>query len=911
MSSTETFQEKFGSNSAYVEDLYRLYCADPGLVSEDWKRYFQSLCSPVSVAAQQILPNNSNGQHFTTNSERATSATALLKAAELVAAFRSYGHLRAKSNPLNSGVRSPALSEDTLAQIEASISEQEWEEKVPSFGFAPAELTLAELHQKLKESYCGSVGVEAAHLLSPSERRWIQERIESHRASFSQEQKRQFLQELVQAEGLENELHRTFVGAKRFSLQGGETLMPVLVAALDMGASLGVSEAVVGMAHRGRLNVLTHLAGKPYEMLCAEFEDQTLATLCGSGDVKYHLGFKGQKQFASGRGVQVQLVPNPSHLEFVNPVVEGVVRSLQDSNYSRQRKNVLPVLLHGDAAFIGQGIVWETLNFAAVDGYRTGGSLHIIINNQVGFTTYPEESRSSLYSSDLAKGIYAPIFHVNAEDVEACCWVAELAIEYRQTFGRDVVIDLLCYRKYGHNEGDDPSFTQPVLYSEITSKESIANLYAKQLIGSGFIAEDEVTQLWETFAARFKSARAAAKPLAYGTASAVHGKLWDTATVPAVTTETLERAAQSLQQYPEGFAPHPKLEKILEKRVETLKAGKTIDWGFAEALAFGSLVSEGRRIRLSGQDSGRGTFSQRHLMLRDHKTQEFYLPLNRLSVSGQALFEVYNSTLSEASVMAFEFGYAHADEDSLVLWEGQFGDFANGAQVIIDQFLASSESKWGQRSGLVLLLPHGFEGQGPEHSSARLERFLQLCAENNWTVAHPSSADQYFHLLRRHALSTIKRPLVIMTPKSLLRSALAACSIEALTSGKFNEAISEDLGNGKPKRAILCSGKVYYDLLPVCEKAEKPTRVIRLEQLYPFPEKRLSELLGGVTSTIWVQEEPQNSGAWTYVEPHLRALGPAPRYIGRQAASSPATGSAKHSALELQQLLSELKLALT
>lgn len=909
MSNTETFFGQFGTNSGYVEDLYRLYCADPGLVSEDWKRYFQSLCSPAEVVSQhQMTANYSNGKHAATAPQ--ASASVLLKAADLVAAFRAYGHLRASFNPLGKGYRNPVLSADILEQVEAAITPQEWNQSVPSFGFASADLTLTQLHQRLKESYCGSIGIETAHLINPIERKWIQERIEAARPQFSSEQRRQFLQELIKAEGLENELHRTFVGAKRFSLQGGETLMPLLLAALERGSSLGVTEAIVGMAHRGRLNVLTHLAGKPYEMLCAEFEDQTLGTLCGAGDVKYHLGFKNKKQLASGRSVEVQLVPNPSHLEFVNPVVEGVARSLQDSAYARERKQVLPVLIHGDAAFIGQGIVWETLNFAAVDGYRTGGSFHVIINNQVGFTTYPEESRGSLYSSDIAKGIYAPIFHVNAEDVDTCCWVAELALEYRQTFGRDVVIDLICYRKYGHNEGDDPSFTQPVLYSEINAKESIANLYGKALVAAGAIADEDVKQIWENFSARFKAARAAAKPLAFEAASPVHGKLWDKTSIPQVQAEELERIAQSLTQYPEGFAPHPKLHKILEKRIESLKGGKTIDWGFAEALAFGSLVSQGRRIRLSGQDSGRGTFSQRHLMLRDHQSQEFYLPLNRLSPNGQALFEVYNSTLSEASVMAFEFGYAHADQDTLVLWEGQFGDFANGAQVIIDQFLASSESKWGQRSGLVLLLPHGFEGQGPEHSSARLERYLQLCAEGNWTVAHPSSADQYFHLLRRHALNGIKRPLVVMTPKSLLRSASASCSLEALTAGEFNEVLSQDCGAAKPKQAVLCSGKVYYDLLPVCEKAEQATKVIRLEQLYPFPEKRLAELLKGMNSVLWVQEEPLNSGAWTFVEPRLRALGTQPRYIGRPASSSPATGSAKHSAAELQQFLTELKAAL-
>ncbi len=899
--------EQFGPNSGYVQELFQLFQTDPTLVPDDWRRYFASV-SGTPDAQFERKPTNGNGHHAAPASNSKLEVDAATKANELVNLYRQFGHVRARSNPVARGVRNPKYS-DALSAADEIATKVSGTQEVPSFGFSNAStISFAALRESLEQIYCRSVGFEFSHLLEHSEKEWLRNRIESARPTPSAHERLAYLSELIKAEGLENELHRTFVGAKRFSLQGGETLMPLLNAALDSASSKGLTSVIVGMAHRGRLNVLTHLAGKPYEVLCAEFEDKTLATLCGAGDVKYHLGFKGKKQLASGNSVTVELVPNPSHLEFVNPVVEGVVRAIQDRDYDRKRQSVLPLLIHGDAAFIGQGIVWETLNFALVDGYRTGGSLHVVINNQVGFTTYPEESRGSLYCSDLAKGIYAPVFHVNAEDVEACCWVAKLAAEYRQEFGKDVVIDLICYRKYGHNEGDDPNFTQPVLYSEINAKETIASQYGKKLVSEALLTDEEVKKLWSDFTSAFKAARAAAVPLAINAASPLHGKLWDHKAAPAVSESTIEDIAQSLITYPDGFAPHPKLVKILEKRVETLRGGKTIDWGFAEGLAFGSLVHEGKRVRLSGQDCGRGTFSQRHLMLRDHESQEFYLPLNRISKDKQPLFEVYNSTLSEASVMGFEFGFSYADSDSLVLWEGQFGDFANGAQVIIDQFLANSESKWGQRSGLVLLLPHGFEGQGPEHSSARLERYLQLSAEGNWTVAHPTEAKQHFHLLRRQAHSRIKRPLVVMTPKSLLRSTNACSSLEELTNGKFEEVISTDSKQGaKVEHLVLCSGKVFYDLWPICQKAKGNVRVLRLEQLYPFPAEQVAKLVSGAKSATWVQEEPENAGAWRFIKPYLDELKLKTEYVGRPASASPATGSGAHSAKEMAEFLAQLE----
>lgn len=904
-SHSDIFAE-FGQNSGYVEELYALYLNDPALVGEGWASYFGSLNGATSVAAPAIKVNGVHAavQPSTMQLEQQ------LKASRLINIYRHYGHFAAKVNPLSKGI-SPLPEANVLLAEEPALSEEALNQEVLCFGFrGQRSMRFADLVAGLREVYAGSIGAEFRHLASQDEREWVQSKMEGRQANsqLSTEQRRSILQRLIEAEGFESELHKTFVGSKRFSIQGGETALPMMEHVVEFAGKNGIKDIVIGMAHRGRLNILAHVVGKPYAEIFSEFEDQSVFSVLGSGDVKYHMGYRSERVASSGAKVQLELAPNPSHLEFVNPVVEGIARARQDIRAQRERGSVLPLLIHGDAAFIGQGIVWETLNMSDVPAYSTAGTFHLVLNNQIGFTTDPEESRSSPYCTEMAKAVQAPIFHVNGEDVEACLWTVQTALEFRQRFGRDVVVDLYCYRKYGHNEGDDPSFTQPVVYAEIAQKKSIPHLYAEELIRHGVLSEAEVQSLFENYVKRFQTERAK-KNGQYGEACAVHGRLRIPTPPTGVALPTLKRIASTLIEYPEGFKAHPKLEKLLEKRVETLEAGKGIDWGFAEALAFGSLVAEGRRVRLTGQDCGRGTFSQRHLLLSHYERPEKYSPFSKLEGNG-GRFEVYNSTLSEASVVGFEFGYASIAQDALVLWEAQFGDFANGAQVIIDQFIASSEAKWGQLSGIVLLLPHGFEGQGPEHSSARLERFLQLCGEGNMVVAYPSTAAQHFHLMRRQGVMEMKRPLIVMTPKSLLRLPQAAASVDELTSGQFETVLENDFGKGPADRVVFCSGKVFYDIQAALEKhSSGKVKVIRLEQLYPFPQFEVKKALKELQpkKVLWVQEEPQNMGAWSYVEPYMRQrLGLDVQYIGRMVSASPATGSGKRSAVELQSFINEM-----
>ncbi|MBN8549854.1 MAG: 2-oxoglutarate dehydrogenase E1 component [Deltaproteobacteria bacterium] len=908
-SSVELFSQ-FGPNSGYVEELYQLFLSDPSLVGDSWAAYFSGLQGRSNGANAHPVAKT-NGIHAP-----ATTSSADLELQEkvfkLLDSYRRFGHFAAQINPLTQGIRAlPKMPELDLSSY--AFSDQDLSRTVLCSGFqGKKSMQLQALINELSRVYCGTIGFEISHIVDSEQRQWLQAKIESRFVDQNQlasATKRRMLDKLIEAEGLESELHKTYVGSKRFSLQGGETAIAMIDAALERSGEHGISDFVIGMAHRGRLNVLTHIIGKPYADLFNEFEDQSVFSVLGAGDVKYHLGYQRVHQTQDGSQVRVELAPNPSHLEFVNPVVEGMVRAKQDLEYRSERKRGLAFLIHGDAAFIGQGIVWETLNMATVDGYTTGGSLHLVINNQVGFTTHPEDARSSHYCTDLAKGIDAPVFHVNAEDVEASCWATTLALEFRQRFERDAVIDLYCYRKYGHNEGDDPSFTQPHIYNELASRKSITHLYAEKLISEGLLTKDEFSSLLQKYVERFQAARSSKRAATLGEACAITGRLRIPTPPTGVAPETLKRIGQTLLEYPSGFTVHPKLHKILEKRVETLESGKGIDWGFAEGLAFGSLVLEGHSVRLSGQDCGRGTFSQRHLELTDYEKPETYLPFSALS-SEKARFEVFNSTLSENSVMGFEFGYSSIAKNALVLWEGQFGDFANGAQVIIDQFIASSEAKWSQLSGLVLMLPHGFEGQGPEHSSARLERFLQLCGEGNMVVAYPSSASQHFHLLRRQGLMEIKRPLIIMTPKSLLRLPQAACELSALTSGQFETVLEDDFAKGSASTVVFCTGKVFYDLKSAIDKLKNPSvKLIRIEQLYPFPQFEVKKALKTTKGTkfVWAQEEPQNMGAWSYIEPYLRErLELDVVYVGREVAASPATGSHKRSGIEQQAIVEEV-----
>ncbi len=898
---------RFGENAGYLAELYQLYLSDPSLVDPAWAEFFRSVDHNGAPNGQ--VNGRVNGQAHAVEA-RPSSANALGE--KLVEAFRTYGHAAAHVSPLGAGGMKPENPVELQLSYHGETREPS-QVALSAFSFGDRSYSSCDqLIRDLKHTYCGAIGFEIAHVTKAHERSWLQSRIEGKVPLFSADEKRQILKDLIRAELFESELHRKYVGTKRFSLEGNDTLIPMLSTVASSAGQAGVKGIVCGMAHRGRLNVLANSIGKPLSMIFAEFEDKTVATIAGAGDVKYHLGWE-TKRAPNGAEIEISIVPNPSHLEFVNPVVEGIVRALQDKNDRDNRGAYLPLAMHGDAAFAGQGIVFETINYSGIGGYYTGGTLHIVINNQIGFTTTPDESRSTRYCTDLAKGVDCPVFHVNAEDPEAACWLTQLALEYRMAFGKDVIIDLIGHRKHGHNEGDDPSFTQPQTYAEVKGKKVIWQHYAERLVAAGVLSQSDVDAEVEAYKGEFAAASEVVATTLGSEACGIHGRLEVPCGDTGVNKETLLTIARSLTQWPEGFKPHPKLQKIIEKRVETVEAGEGIEWGVAEALAFGSLVLEGHSVRLSGQDCCRGTFSHRHLVLDDYEARRTFSPLVELAQRENAsgVFEVYNSSLSEASVLGFEFGYSATNRDALVMWEGQFGDFANGAQVIIDQFITSSESKWGQLSGVVMMLPHGYEGQGPEHSSARLERYLQMCAEGNMRVCYPSTAAQHFHLMRRQGLSEIKRPLIIMTPKSLLRLPAAMSSLSEMVSGSFKPVLETDLSGKKGcKNLVFMSGKVGHDVQAALQGAEKvPARLIRVEELYPFPQGEVARILKetGATNAFWVQEEPQNMGAWSYVAPLLReSLGFDPVYIGRPASAATATGSSKHHALEQKAILSEL-----
>ncbi len=771
--------------------------------------------------------------------------------------------------------------------------------------------TLRQILAVLREAYCKKIGVEYRHIQNHREKVWIQERIEPDevRAPLPAAERLNILKNLFNAEEFEKFLHTRFVGHKRFGLEGSETAIPVLATILSEFADSQTAEAVIGMAHRGRLNVLANIIGTPLEKMLSGFEEITdpLATQ-GSGDVKYHLGASGVFRSPQGNEINVTVSPNPSHLEWVNPVVEGIVRAKQERRGNRAHDQVIPILIHGDAAFAGQGIVWETINLSQLHGYQTGGTIHLVINNQIGFTTPPEEARSSPYPTDLARSVQAPVFHVNGDDPDAAVRAAHLAAAYRRQFKKDVVIDIFCYRRHGHNEADEPSFTQPLLYRKIRDKVSVRTLYAEKLKSEGVVEPKVLESMHREAQKRLESAYQKSQkgdqrfepdvPLAVSQEELQEFQPVDET---SINMELLRKLSEALSRIPEDFNLHPKLSNFITRRRELSEQETAIDWSFAEALAFASLVYEGTPVRLSGQDSSRGTFSQRHAVLSDLETGAEYIPLQNISVD-QARFDVFDSSLSEAAVLGFEFGYSVADPLALVLWEAQFGDFANGAQVMIDNFIASSEAKWQQPCDIVLLLPHGSEGQGPEHSSARLERFLTLCAEDNMRVCSPTTAAQYFHLLRRQMRDAKRTPLVIMTPKSILRHPGVASRALDLANGRF-ELILDDpeiVNKERVRRVLLCSGKVYYDLQAERQKRKNSSSsIVRVEQLYPFPEWNLSNNMDSYPSAkeiCWVQEEPQNMGAWNYINGHLAhtlPFGRSLRYIGRPKSASPASGSFK------------------
>lgn len=909
----------FGSNAEYLAELYQLYQLDASLVDPAWAKFFEE-----TGFGRSHTKTNGNGAHSDYSSRVEELAHNGVRvglsnsdvAARLVDAFVGWGHLRARVSPLKAGGMSPASVEE-LEPASYAPGREPAAVKLSGFSFAGQQPTsLEELVRALEHVYCGSVGFELAHIASSEERRWLRARIEAGRDSVSAERRREIFAELLHADLLESELHKKYVGAKRFSLEGNDTLMPVLSEAIITASESGVREVVMGMAHRGRLNVLINTLKKPLEIVFSEFEDKTLASVVGAGDVKYHLGWELDFN-RSDRVITLSLAPNPSHLEFVNPVVEGIARAKQDRLYGYDRQSVMPIVMHGDAAVAGQGIVFETLNYSRLDGYSTGGTLHIVINNQIGFTTTPDESRSTRYCTDLARGLDIPIFHVNAEDPEAACWATRLAVEYRNTFGKDVFIDLIGHRKHGHNEGDDPTFTQPLTYAEVKAKEPIWRSYSGELEVAGIVTKDFVSEAQAKYKRAFAEAGERVVQRQAEEAPPRVGLSEEERRPSHVERDVLVSIAEKLIAFPNSFSPHPKLAKILEKRVEAVRAGEGIEWGVAEALAFGSLLKDGVGVRLSGQDCRRGTFSQRHLVLDDFERGTSWSPLEGLAseLSNGASFEVHNSSLSEAAVIGFEFGFSASDRKSLVMWEAQFGDFSNGGQVLIDQFICSSEAKWGQLSGVTLLLPHGFEGQGPEHSSARLERYLQLCALENMTVCYPSTAAQHFHMLRRQGLSETKRPLVVMTPKSLLRLPAAMSSMSDFTNVGFQEVLADQMpGSVSCDNLVLMSGKVYHDVSAALKNDGLPVRLARVEQLYPFPADEVKRLVAETKakSVFWVQEEPHNQGAWSFVSPRLfEATGIQPIYIGRSEAAATATGSGKYHAIEQKAIIDQLRLAVT
>ncbi|XVV02914.1 multifunctional oxoglutarate decarboxylase/oxoglutarate dehydrogenase thiamine pyrophosphate-binding subunit/dihydrolipoyllysine-residue succinyltransferase subunit [Actinosynnema sp. CA-248983] len=835
---------------------------------------------------------------------------------ELIDAFRTRGHLMADTDPLNYRQR----SHQDLDVLSHGLTLWDLDREFPVGGFAGQErMKLRDILGVLRNSYCRTVGVEYMHILDPEERLWIQERVEVPHEKPPASVQKYILSKLNAAEAFETFLQTKYVGQKRFSLEGGETVIPLLDAVLDKAAEHELDEVVIGMPHRGRLNVLANIVGKPISQIFREFEGNLdPGQAHGSGDVKYHLGAEGKyfRMFGDGE-TKVSLTANPSHLEAVDPVLEGIVRAKQDMlDKGGEGFTVLPVALHGDAAFAGQGVVAETLNLALVRGYRTGGTVHVVVNNQVGFTTAPEHSRSSKYSTDVAKMIGAPVFHVNGDDPEACYWVAKLAVDYRQAFNKDVVIDMVCYRRRGHNEGDDPSMTQPAMYDVIDTKRSVRKIYTESLIGRGDISVEEAEKALQDFSSQlehvFNEVRELEKHPIKASPSVEAEQQVPTKLPTGIPRETIEHIADAHVNLPDGFTPHPRVKPVLERRAKMAREGG-IDWAFAELLAFGSLVIEGRTVRLAGQDSRRGTFVQRHATLVDRKKSDEYTPLQHLA-EDQGKFMVYDSVLSEFAALGFEYGYSVANPDALVLWEAQFGDFVNGAQPIIDEFISSGEAKWGQRSDVVLLLPHGHEGQGPDHTSGRIERFLQLCAEGSMTIAVPSTPANYFHLLRRHALDGVNRPLVVFTPKSMLRLKAATSPVEDFVEDRFNSVI-DDAHAADPaavKRVLLCSGKVYYELAAEQEKRGlNDTAVVRVEQLYPVPARKLTEALErypNATELRWVQEEPANQGAWPFLGLALPELLPTRfnlKRVSRRPMAAPSAGSSKVHEVEQRELIAK------
>jgi 2-oxoglutarate dehydrogenase E1 component len=938
---------QLGSNAAFVDALYETYLRDPASVGGDWRGYFDGLQGggagdvPHSDAIARIeTAQKRNGRRSTTagapiDETHAQKQSGVLR---LVTAYRSRGHLAAKLDPLD--LRDDFTDADLLAigllprpsapdldpafhGLDAADLDIEFSTGAVS---GPQRLTLRELIARLQATYTGSIGAEFMHISDATQRRWVHERLEAAGGDYalSGDDRKRLLDKLIQADGLERYLHTKYVGQKRFSLEGGDSLIPLIDELIRRGGSDGLKDMVIGMAHRGRLNVLVNLLGKAPEKLFAEFEGKFEHTddPAHSGDVKYHMGFSANVR-TPGHTVHLALAFNPSHLEIVNPVVAGSVRARQTHRGDASREQVLPVLVHGDAAFAGQGVNMELLNMSQARGFHVGGTIHVVVNNQIGFTTSnPHDARSTLYCTDVAKMVNAPVFHVNGDDPEAVLFVTRLAFDFRRTFKRDVVIDLVCYRRHGHNEADEPAATQPLMYQIIRKRPTARELYAGRLVEAGVIADGDADAMVDAYRRKLEAGTPVTDidpdfrdAFAVDWAPYAHGRL-DQNVDTTVDREHLIALNRTILSPPKDFVLHPRVAKIYEDRAKMAAGLQKMDWGFAENLAYASLIADGHDLRLVGQDSGRGTFFHRHAVLHDQKTGRTSVPL--AAVRDGANVSIIDSLLSEEAVMAFEYGYSTSEPRTLVLWEAQFGDFANGAQVVIDQFISSGEAKWDRLSGLALLLPHGYEGQGPEHSSARLERYLQLCALENMQVCVPTTPAQMFHLLRRQMLRDCRKPLVVMTPKSLLRHKLAVSTLDELSSGCFQRMIPDSTAKpkGKVRRIVLCSGKVYYDLV---EEAGKrgidDVAVIRVEQLYPFPRDEVRSGLaryGSTTEVIWCQEEPMNQGAWYQIQHHLLACIGASNslhYAGRVRSPAPAAGHLNTHAVEQAALVEQALVA--
>ncbi|WP_442592734.1 2-oxoglutarate dehydrogenase E1 component [Parapusillimonas sp. JC17] len=920
----------FGSNAPYVEELYESYLDNPGSVPDKWRQYFDQLQNQPAADGKETTRDQAHAPVIESFAQRAKANAFVVRAQEpdlsvaskqvyvqsIIAAYRSLGSRLADLDPLKRQDR-PAIPELDPSSYGLTEADLDQVYAATNTYFTKADtMTLRDMLKALRDTYCRNVGAEFMHISDPTAKRWIQERLESSMGvlTLSSEQRRHILQQVTEAEGLERYLHTKYVGQKRFSLEGGESFIAAMDEVVNHAGENGVQEIIVGMAHRGRLNMLVNIMGKMPGDLFAEFEGKHAEGLT-DGDVKYHNGFSSDLSTRGGP-VHLSLAFNPSHLEIVNPVVEGSVRARQDRRGDTDGTQVLPVLVHGDAAFAGQGVVMETLNLAQTRGYGTGGTLHIVINNQIGFTTSdPRDTRSTLYCTDVVKMIEAPVFHVNGDDPEAVVYVTQLALDYRQKFRHDVVIDIVCFRKLGHNEQDTPSLTQPLMYKSIGKHPGTRKVYADKLVAQGVLSPEEPDQLVKDYRQLMEDGQRTIEPVLtdyknkYATDwSPFLGAKWTDSADTGVPLSELTRIGEKLTTIPENFTPHSLVNKLLNDRRAMARGEMNVDWGMGEHLAFATLVASGYAIRITGQDSGRGTFTHRHAVLHDQKRERWndgtYIPLQNVS-DNQAPFTVIDSVLSEEAVLGFEYGYATAEPNTLTIWEAQFGDFVNGAQVVIDQFITSGEAKWGRQCGLTLMLPHGYEGQGPEHSSARIERFLQLCADNNIQVVQPTTGAQIFHVLRRQMIRPFRKPLVIFTPKSLLRNKDAASPLSDLAVSQFLPVIGEqntDIDPAGVKRVLVCSGKVYYDLVNARNDAGRnDVAILRIEQLYPFAHKAFQAELQKYTNAkevMWVQDEPQNQGPWFYIQHHLyenMTEGQKLGYAGRSASASPAVGYlAKH-----------------